>query len=311
MHVLAMKVWDATGSHVGTLTGHAQPVADAIAVGGRFPESLASVGSGGAVKLWNVRDLSFSGTVKLEGGDGARLLLLHDDQNTLLARGVAEEGASIDLISLPQLGRRAVLGGRRGALTAMAVYVNNTMRSSRTPNVAAGDAQGRINVYGLQGDGSRPWRTLSAEGAGAVAQLFGHAYQHLAAGYADGSIRIWSPDHERVEHTLSGHAGGVTGLMRQDAGLLSTGADGVLKLWDPKAGVLKASGNVGAAPGPLQGLAVQDTDGCSKHLRAVCQAGDRDVQVRFIAPAVPIESSQTLPWARRTEVRGPAFRQQV
>jgi WD40 repeat protein len=57
--------------------------------------------------------------------------------------------------------------------------------------------------------------------------------RHLAAGYMDDAVRLWSFPEGRLEAAFTNHAGGVTVLFSKDGqGLVSASLDSSVRLWD-------------------------------------------------------------------------------
>lgn len=80
----------------------------------------------------------------------------------------------------------------------------------------------------------------------------------FAAGYADGSIRIWDRESGGCRATWQGHAGGVSCLALGGRGgaLVSGGRDGAIRVWDVTSG--RCTQQMEAHPGGVTALALAD-----------------------------------------------------
>ncbi|MBM5817491.1 MAG: hypothetical protein FJ083_13175 [Cyanobacteria bacterium K_Offshore_surface_m2_239] len=83
-----------------------------------------------------------------------------------------------------------------------------------------------------------PQMVLKEPGAyAAVTALIGLPDGRLAAGSADGSIRVWDPASGSVNAVLQGHRGAVCALALLPEGRLASGSgDGTIRLWDLASG---------------------------------------------------------------------------
>ena len=83
-----------------------------------------------------------------------------------------------------------------------------------------------------------PQMVLKEPGAyAAVTALIGLPDGRLAAGSADGSIRVWDPASSSVNAVLQGHRGAVCALALLPEGSLASGSgDGTIRLWDLASG---------------------------------------------------------------------------
>jgi len=109
----------------------------------------------------------------------------------------------------------------------------------------------------------------------------------LAAGAADGTIRIWTALDGKLAQTLTGHAGAVVGLGFAPNGLTlySAGADKTLRYWTPATGA--SLGSVGVTHADITGYWVNPASG-------IVMIATADGALKSFPAALPVSPK---PWA--------------
>jgi WD40 repeat protein len=189
-----------------------------------------SAGSDGTARMWR---LPFGrGPVLISGAPVTDLALNRDDSLIATANrlGTRVWGRSGDEVaSLPQSGALSVVFSPDSRL------------------VATGDEGGGVQLTRLP-NGTRPKRLRQP---GAVTKLaFNPDGDELAAGGADGAVRLWNSEDGKLRRTLPPLGGRIVGLeySRDGRRLAVAARDTEGQLWDPVAGKLVAtlSGHAGA-----------------------------------------------------------------
>jgi WD40 repeat protein len=242
-----VRVWDvATGTCVRQLAGH-QTLVDLVL----FSEDgklLGSVDRNGTARTWQVDDgapvkpfdFGRDAAVTLVRGPRGRLIVVaHRDGTTHCYDG--RSGQSV--------GSPASAGG--WAVKRLAV--DDTRRL-----VVAADRDGRLRLWERHGQARPPdWRPFDLDlTTGTVTKLAVHsAAGLLAAARRDSGVSVYDLGGRLQLATLHGHGGIVWGVaFRADGRVLATtGADGLVKLWDVEQ--LRAAYRPLSLPGPVTALA--------------------------------------------------------
>lgn len=192
-------------------------------------KTLASGTYAHRIHLWSVAEKSLIQT--LEGHQGAiqTLLFVTDPHNLdrCLVSGSYDQTLRFwDL----EAGESEILVGHDGRVQCLALH-------SAQWRLISGGEDGRITSWKLP-DGElidsldRGDRGIMPGKAVEALTMDGEGH-YLAAGYSDGSLRLWQLEDQRLLYTLEAHTGPVAAVVitpdRQI--LLSGGADGRLKLW--------------------------------------------------------------------------------
>ncbi|PVC81241.1 benzoate transporter [Streptomyces sp. CS131] len=168
---------------------------------------------------------------------------------------------------------------------------------------AVGDAHGRLSVHSVDADADIRTHSVEAVASGAVTALAVvtvEGRETLAAGGADGTVRLWRSDSlEPVGESLPAHAEAVTALTALSDGpvtrLITAGSDRTVRNW-PLDGSTFRHGRArwnrvtasALSPGPVHLLAV--TEGTTTLVRDIGTGTER--------PLIEDETVTALAWAR-------------
>jgi WD40 repeat protein/serine/threonine protein kinase len=267
-----IRVWDATDRKSPRLFTQPSdaPLAVVVSHDGR---TVAAAGRGGVIHVWDaatgkqresvavntaeVRGLALSPDgVQLywadeAGEDHRRVLRMRDlgtgreppvtevDRGPLLALAGTHDGRYLVTTSAAGKLRLFETGWRRERWTAS--FDGPCSRVALGPNGEVVAAAGRLNVTGSPGLVVRLWGTQKGEPRGTLpvhapvtTMAFSADGSGLAVGCADGTVRLWDWDGQRLLKLLHAHPGPVRAVaFTADGKILATGGDdGILNLWD-------------------------------------------------------------------------------
>jgi WD40 repeat protein len=212
-----VRIWNlADGKLLHTLDGHGAAVLGVgFSANGQW---LASVSADQRLRLWNASDGKLLAALVAHGAAVNAVALLPNSQSAITA---GADGL-LKFWSLPLQPVRLLNPPHGGPVTALALAADGSRLVS-----ASVDKTLRVSAW-AQGTQER------LLGAGAV-QALSLATQGntLAAGMADSSVQLWNLADGGNLGSLFAHPGGVTGVAISASGqqLVTTGADGQLKLW--------------------------------------------------------------------------------
>ena len=177
---------------------------------------MCSGSTDGSIRVWSLDTLEEERALLIEGAAGVVFAL------------AVWAG---QLISGHDSGRVRVwdvrTGERRRALEGHAEGVRSLCTVGA--RLASGSDDGSIKVWAM-GDGAE-WpceRTLAGgSGVGSLARWEGR----LISGSWDGPIRVWELETGGLDATLTGHRGGVCGLLVHGGRLFSASEDGSVRAW--------------------------------------------------------------------------------
>jgi len=208
-----IRLWKADGTAIRTLTGHGQSVLGLADIGNGL---LASISRDRTLRFWATASGRCLKTVTAHRAAALSIARLSD---RLIATGGADH--SIQLWSA-QGEHLRMLEGHQGWVWGLAALADDLLASV--------SEDGSLRIWDLQRDQCiarrqtpRPMRTIDAH-PGA-----------LATGDANGNVRLWAFDGERLVETASftAHAAAVRRVrFLRDGRLATCGEDNCLRIWD-------------------------------------------------------------------------------
>jgi len=300
-------LWDLSTGRKRVLEGHTERLyAVAISPNGRL---VASAGRDYDIRIWNTETGALVDT--LQGRRIAVRGLAFTDDTTLVAGGNEATLRVWDLSDRTHPRLATPLADQTGAMTATAVSrdgrvvatgaVNNTVLVRDSVGGTIGEEPVRLSTWprrmALSDDGSilatitpggevqlwdaksgKPLTLPVATGDKYPAVAVSGDGHRVATGGDGGVVRVWQRDPGRDRLSLvgegSGHTSWVTGLVFSSDGqtLASSGADGVVWLWDPSAQYRTGEKLNNIPTGQFTGIAM-DKEG------KTIAAGDREGRV--------------------------------
>jgi WD40 repeat protein len=262
----AVRLWEgASGQLLATLRGHSGVVYGvALARDGRI---VASCGSDGTARLWEAASGKL--LASLHGHDGAVWGVTLAAEGGLLASAGAD--GTVRLWETERAQLLAILKGHTGTVWDVALSADGSLLASAGADgmiklwempsgkllASLQGHSGVVRCVALSEDGRlvasggddrtvRLWESVTGQ---LLAALQGHsstvssvkvsADGRLVASCAmspDGTVRVWEAASGQLLASLQGHSGGVWGVgLSANGGLVASGgADGVVRLWEPK-----------------------------------------------------------------------------
>jgi WD40 repeat protein/transcriptional regulator with XRE-family HTH domain len=213
----------------------------AFSPGGRM---LASVGTDGAVRLYDVSDPAHPRLLStiLTGGGGVIVSAAFSPDGRTLASGSADGTVRLYDVSDPAHPRflSPILTGGSSAVNPPYAAIDSVAFSHNGRTLASGSLDGTIRLWDVA-DPAHPRQLgpIPASGTAAIKSVaFSRDGRTLASGSLDGTIRLWDvadPAHPRQLDPIpaSGTAAINSVAFSPDGRTLASGsADGTIRLWD-------------------------------------------------------------------------------
>ena len=236
-----VRLWDvATGAPLGTIRGHQHRVwaVDFSQDGNR----LVTASQDGTAQIWDVSGWQLPAAV-IGKGETAVSAMAFDAAETMLALGSA--GGTIELRDVASGKPLRRLDGHAGAVRSLFFTADGRLLSTSD--------DGTVRLRPLSGEGGI---VRVDAGTPLRAAAFDPRLGLVAAGTADGDVRIWRLAEGRWDGEFRGHTAAVTalGFTADGTQLLSASEDGTVRRWDLAKGVGIASVPVGDARLPAPAL---------------------------------------------------------
>jgi len=325
-----IRLWDpTTATPIGTpIVGHAGSVEGLVAIRDPYREILlVSTSTDSTIRIWDpVSGRQVGDTLTGHTGEVWGVCVLPDtDLNgqpgrTLLAT-TGEDGTVRvwDPIAGIQVGDP--LAGHAGAVWGVCALPG--AGPAGTTLLATTGYDGTIRLWtptagreignGLTGHTGPVWALCTLPGADEDGRPDGRIL--MATGGYDGTVRIWDPFTGRqVGGTLTGHTGAVWGLCALSSGdltgesdaylLVSSGADGTIRIWDPVTGRQVGdplTGHTGLVAGVYAVSGGVNSDGRSTG-RTLLATGGADGTIRIWDPVIARQADNPL-----THQTGPSY----
>ncbi|HLW65547.1 MAG TPA: hypothetical protein VKS79_09530 [Gemmataceae bacterium] len=214
----AIKLWNAAdGKELFRLTGHVGPVtALSYAANGQF---LGSTGTDNTLRFWNPAN---GQPVAVVGAHAAPALALGLAPNGTVAYTAGADGL-VKFWQLPPVASRP-FAAHGDTVTSVALSADGN-------TLVTGCADKNVRVFNFEN--GQLARTQAAPNPISTVAIFGTGPNTItAAGTSTGQLLLWANDGKLVFQAKA-HAGAVTGIVVHPQGnqLLTTGADGLLKIW--------------------------------------------------------------------------------
>src|ERR1017187_6708036 len=243
----SVRIWDpATGQQRALLTGHTDPVtAVAIAPDGTW---LASASWDRSVRIWDPATGQQRATL-FAGRTGSVMAVAIAPDSTWLASAsrdsmriwdpaTGRQRATLFGRALVELwdaatGRRAILIGRTGVVTAVAIAPDSTW-------LASASLDRPVRIWDAATGQQRA--TLTGHTLSVTAVVIAPDSTWLASASLDRSVRIWDAATGQQRATLTGHTSEVTAVAIAPDGtwLASASWDRSVRIWDPATGQQRA-----------------------------------------------------------------------
>lgn len=226
---LIIRLWETrtgeqgTGELLKSFKGHTARV---LAIGpGEAPNTIVSVSEDRTAKTWDETSGALIRSATMNVGTGIRQLAIRSGKKPLIAVWSDKEVAlwnyqTAELVKSVDPGGATVAGLALGPDAA---------------SLAIATDKGAIQIWDTET--KKIVRTIQA---GPTVRAIAVSTTHLAAGLADGSVKIWALGSQAAPRTLKSHRGAINALAFDNRGeqLASAGADKTVKFWDVESGLM-------------------------------------------------------------------------
>jgi WD40 repeat protein len=182
---------------------------------------LASAGSDGRVRLWDMQSRSELAVLKWH--DDWINSVAFNSNGTLLAS--AGHNGTVHLWDVQSRSELALLEGHGGSVKSVVFNTNGTL-------LASADDDGTVRLWDVQRHSVLA--VLRAHEGSVNSVVFNSDGTSLASAGDDGSVRLWDVQSRSLLAKLIGHYGSVSSIVFNATGTLlaSAGDDNVVRLWD-------------------------------------------------------------------------------